>query len=53
LENNTRFYLFCRLYTAREHKNVDISESALLVRLLHVHRTTGIVGKGDGEFFDV
>jgi hypothetical protein len=53
LENNTRFYFFCSLNTARERKNVDMSESALLVCLLHVHQTTGIVGKGDGGFFDV
>jgi len=53
LENNTRFYLSCRLNTARDRKNVDMSVSAILPRLLHVHRTTGIVGKGEGEFCDI
>jgi hypothetical protein len=54
LENNTRFYLCCRLNTACERKNVDKSAvSTFLLRLLHVHRITGIVGKSDGEFCNV
>ena len=54
LENNTCFYLSCRLNTARERKNVDTSAvSTFLLCLLHVHRTTGIVCKHDGEFCDV
>jgi hypothetical protein len=54
LENNTCFYLSCRLNTARERKNVDTSAvSTFLLCLIHVHRTTGIVVERDGEFCDV